>query len=69
MKAGSMGLFGAWLIDMLQTFGLAACHGDKKADIRLNNGPRGLDHMITEQPLLMPYTTGSIRSQFNYFTV
>lgn len=30
MKADSMGLFGAWLIDMLQTFGLAACQGDKK---------------------------------------
>lgn len=41
MKADSMGLFGAWLIDMLQTFGLAACQGDKKADIRKNNGQRG----------------------------
>lgn len=57
MKADSMTLFGAWLIDMLQTFGLAACQGDKKADISKNDGPRRLDHMITEQPHLRPYTT------------
>lgn len=51
MKSDSMGLFGAWLIDMLRTFGLAASQGDKKADICKNNRLRGLNHMITEQAL------------------
>lgn len=57
MKADSMSLFGAWLIDMLQTLGLAACQSDKKwADIRKNNRLRGLDHTITERDLIKPYT-------------
>lgn len=51
MKADSMSLFAAWLIDMLQTFGLAACHGEKKADIRTKDRLRELAHMITKLTL------------------